>query len=658
MKLEAVRVANFRSVDDSQSFSIDNITFLVGKNEAGKTAILHALSGLNPHPATPVSYNRERDYPRSHLSQYDERHPDEGAKVVVTGWQLDVADIAELEAEIGVNVLKSHRILVARRYGDSEPLIQISIDWEQAVNNLIARARFSASEASQVGTPRNTQQLHETLKSIATPTEKQVKLRRDIEALPGKSIYGLATSILRKKLPRFMYFSNYDRMSGSVQLEALQAQIQSKEPFSKPHASGDRLFMDFLELAGIPIDQITTSATYESISAKLQGASSRITDQILEYWSQNPHISVKVTVDAAKPGDPAPFNTGTIGRARVYNDLHRVDVPFSDRSSGFIWFFSFLVKFSKIDDGSPLILLLDEPGLTLHGRAQTDLLRFFEERLAVKHQIIYSTHSPFMVPPDKLDSARIVEDVIERSKGGRPVAVGTRVRDDVLNSDADTLLPLKAALGYQLTQTLSAGKHTLLVDRPSDILYLNALSRALKRNGKSGLDSRWSMCPTGGIGNLKAFVSLFERSRQNIAVFSSYEAGDESKIQRVQRTNILKTARILTADRFADKPEAGTEDLFEMSVFCGVLNGAFGLEGPHLLNEQKLAYAKVDTGRLAEKAEAYFVNLPPEAPQFDHSRPPEWLLENPDFFDSEDLDVTKTLKRASALFSEINRLLV
>src|SRR5690606_34015477 len=98
-------------------------------------------------------------------------------------------------------------------------------------------------------------------------------------------------------------------------------------------------------------------------------------------------------------GDEAPFNTGIIARARVKNNLHKVTVPFSERSAGFIWFFSFLVKFAQVrKDKKPLILLLDEPGLTLHGKAQADLLRYFDEKLAPYHQIIFSTHSPFMVP--------------------------------------------------------------------------------------------------------------------------------------------------------------------------------------------------------------------------------------------------------------------
>ena len=71
--LKRVRVTNFRSVDDSEEFTIDQVTCLVGKNEAGKSAILLAMAALNPHASTPATLNKERDYPRRFLTQYEER---------------------------------------------------------------------------------------------------------------------------------------------------------------------------------------------------------------------------------------------------------------------------------------------------------------------------------------------------------------------------------------------------------------------------------------------------------------------------------------------------------------------------------------------------------------------------------------------------------
>ena len=137
------------------------------------------------------------------------------------------------------------------------------------------------------------------------------------------------------------------------------------------------------------------------------------------------------------------MSEGSVARARVENYLHRVTVPFSERSAGFIWFFSFLVKFAQIrKTQGDVIILLDEPGLTLHGTAQKDLLRYFREQLEPNHQVIYTTHSPFMIPANNLASVRTVEDVVKQDRRNRPRSEGTKIRADVLTTDPQLSDPL------------------------------------------------------------------------------------------------------------------------------------------------------------------------------------------------------------------------
>lgn len=101
---------------------------------------------------------------------------------------------------------------------------------------------------------------------------------------------------------------------------------------------------------------------------------------------------------------------------------HLLSLPFDQRSTGFRWFFSFLAAFSEFEHSSnPVIILLDEPGLGLHARAQKDFLRFIEERLSVRCQVAYSTHSPFMIQPDHLERARLVEDKGRESGSRIPI---------------------------------------------------------------------------------------------------------------------------------------------------------------------------------------------------------------------------------------------
>jgi hypothetical protein len=324
---------------------------------------------------------------------------------------------------------------------------------------------------------------------------------------------------------------------------------------------GDQIFLDFLEYAGTSVDELQQTKKYEELKAQCEGASNEITDEIFQFWSQNEALSVKIELGEGKPEDPAPFNTGTIAKIRIENQYHRASVPLSERSAGFVWFFSFLAQFKQLKKiAGNAVLLLDEPGLTLHGKAQADLLRYMQERLLPSHQVIYTTHSPFMVPAERLADVRVVEDLIERDERARPIVRGTKVSADVLSVDKDTLFPLQGHLGYEITQSLFIGKNTLLVEGPSDILYIQAFSQALKNRKRVGLDPRWTICPSGGIDKIWSFASLFGGNKLNIAVLCDLGHGEKTKVERLKQSQILNSGQVWTVADFTGKSESDVED--------------------------------------------------------------------------------------------------
>ena len=659
MKLTTVRVTHFRSVEDSGEFNTPHTTCFVGKNEAGKTAILQALASLNPHNSTPFTLDRERDYPRRFLTRYDERHPDEHARAVRTVWELEDTEVEAIEDEFGPEALIGRSVSASRLYETAVPTWEsTSFDSAKALVHLIDEAKFNASEKAPLRRASNSQELLDILAALPQPSPKQLALLQKLDSYPERSITAKLNSILTGAMPKFMYFSTYDRMAGEVQLQQLAENLNSELLYSDPNLAGDRLFHEFIEYAGISLTDILDATTYETFAANLQAASGTITDQILEYWTQNPHIDVRIAVDSAKPHDAPPFNAGIIARARIHNSLHRVDVPFSERSAGFIWFFSFLIKFAQVkDERIPIILLLDEPGLTLHGKAQSDLLRFFDDKLSPNHQIFYTTHSPFMVDPDRLTATRIVEDVLTESRSGRPSSYGTKVREDVLNVDSDTIFPLQGALGYEVTQTLFVGKNTLLVEGPSDILYLKTLSAALIRRGGDGLHRDWIICPTGGIGKVMPFVGLFKGNDLNIGVLVDVVKGTKQKIQELRRSEILKSGSVLTVTTFTGGNEGDTEDLFAPALLVDVLNATYNLREEHRLTIDTLEAADTRTERVIKKAEAYFRCLPDGVPMLDHYTPAAWLFENQHMLQDDSTAVDETLRRAEKLFAAVNELL-
>lgn len=655
MKLAKVHVTNFRSVEDSGEFDVAQMLCLVGKNEAGKTAILQALAGLNPHPSTPVFYDLERDYPRRWLTEYSKWHQEEPATVVVTKWELSQEEKASITEKIG-DALIDQPVTVYRRYEDAEPQWHLPIDYKKAIQNLIALEGLNEEERLPLLDADNSPELVTALEAIPERTQKQQSLLDRVNAFPVKSVRGVVTDILKKGLPYFLYSSHYDRMVGQLRLDTYNSRKQGEQP--PPIEGGERVFVDFLEYAGTSLEEVLTATTYEGLNARCEAASSRITFQLLEYWTQNPFLEIEVRVTKAEANDPPPFNQGVIARARVKNNLHRMSMPFSERSAGFIWFFSFLATFAQVrKKGDNLILLLDEPGLTLHGKAQTDLLRYFTDKLAPEHQVIFTTHSPFMVPPDNLNSVRIVEDRILQPKPGQWVSEGTKVRNDAMATDRDTLFPLQGALGYQITQNLFVGKHTLLVEGPGDLLYLQAWSSALLRRGRTGIDRRWTICPAGGIDKIQPFVALFSGQKLDTAVLSDYSNAERKKFESLRQNRVMEGQRLLTFATILEREEASIEDVFDPRLYAGMLNQAFNLNGAHAATGQRLIDVDQKTTRLAKKASAYFRALPSAAPKFDPFTPADWLFQHPSLLDRDEPAVVETLERAERVILAINNLL-
>ena len=643
MKLTHVRIQNFKSILDTGKFSVGELCCLVGKNEAGKTATLSALQSLRPYGEAQTTFDVDEDYPRRYATRYDERHKDGDAEVVRTWWQMSDEAHQKLVDEFGEDAVTSREFQIAKRYKQDGTSWIVPIDEAKAVAHAIELQRLNAAEKKVVDKVSTAKELIAAVDAQDTPTGKLTALKARFSEYRKSSVTLKAIDLLSELVPTFFYTSHYDRMSG--QISAKQIANDKAQNDVDP---GDEIFLDFLRLAGTDLDEL---------NAKCEAASADITDQIFKYWSQNKHLEVQVQLNEGRTEDPAPFNAGAVARARVYNQLHRASVPFSERSAGFVWFFSFLVQFAMMRrETDNVIILLDEPGLTLHGKAQEDLLHYIEEELLPVHQVIYSTHSPFMVPPKRLADCRVVEDVIDYTNPMRPDSKGTAVTEDVMSTDKDTLFPLQGALGYSVTQSLFVGENSLLVEGPSDILYLQAFSNELERRGRKGLDPRWTMCPAGGIDNIRPFVSLFHGNHLNVAVLSDQGQGDKSKLEKLRRSEVLAADRLHTIAELLDQAEADIEDIMHPDFFCAIINQTYDLKGEHQLDAAKLAAAEA-TPRQVKQAEAHFRVLPEEIPEYSHYRPADWLIRNPTVFDGDTTEVTETLEKAEKVIAVYNAML-
>lgn len=651
MKLQDVRIENFKCIDDSTPFKVCPITCLVGKNEAGKTALLEALYRLNPIVEADAPFAELKHYPRRRWSEYKERAANNPDNVITTTWSIEDADRAAVEEVLGPNAFTQKTVKIQKGYGNVHLWPDIAIEDKRVIQHLVEDADLHTEEADRLRSAQDIQQLLKRLTEIENPSERETMLAKHAETtFNSNTAKNKAVEILTSRLPKFVYFSNYNRLPGQVSITDLLNRMGQGNPSLLKNS--DHVFLALLDLAGIQPDKLNEVDEFEALIAELEAVENRISGEIFNYWSQNQHLKVKFRFDAGRSGDSPPFNDGWVFRTRIENARHRVSVNFDDRSTGFVWFFSFLVWFSQSRKryGDNLFILLDEPGLSLHGKAQNDLLRYFNERIVPQSPLIYTTHSPFMIDPENLLSVRTVEDVVEKNS-----PKGTKVHGEVLSTDHDTIFPLQAALCYDISQTLFVGKYPLLVEGPSDLLYLKWFSRQLRQRDRTHLDPKWTISVAGGIDKMNSFVTLFSGKGLNTAVFSDFHVGDKKKLERLRALKIFDEGRILTASSYAsaDGADADIEDMIGPALYVDIVNKAYKLRGKDAVKAGSLSRP------VAAEVKKHFGTLSPGLPRFDHYEPAVYLTRNVVELDAADalpgMDVA--LDRFERLFKKLNSLL-
>lgn len=648
MKLMRARVTNFKSVLDSEWFTLDQLTCLVGKNESGKTAILEALEKLKSVRVERQPL-KETEYPRMNWSEYEESDTVETA--IATVWELDDDEIAEITEILGdASLLDSATVEVSKTY-DNKLSWKTPFSVTKVARWTVEHSDLNVDEKQELAEVDTTSDLMQHLKRLDEPSKRQADLLADLnERWPQGNAQATVNAYLSERLPSFVYYSQYDRLPGRVSLDQLLAAEQNGNLEGIP---GSRVFLALLSMVGTDPSSINQIATSEELISKLEAVQNRLSRRVFAYWSQNKHLRVHFRFDHASPGDQPPFNTGKVFQTRIENVRHEATIGLDERSSGFIWFFSFLVWFAEVQKefGQRLIVLLDEPGLTLHARAQADLLRYFREELLPKYQLIYTTHSPFMIDPSNLLSCRTVED----ATGSNDEVLGTKVGDQVLSVDGDTLFPLQAALGYDLTQTLFVGEHTLLVEGPSDLLHLQWASDKLRKAGRTSLDPRWTITPCGGIAKVPSFLALFGGNRLHVAVLTDYGQGDKAKVREIRESDLLRAGHVFSADMYAEGQnvtEADTEDILGRELYRTILAKAYGLKLAQTLPKKR---PEGGSPRLTLEAKTHFQTLPPAVENYDHYRPSLYLIENPN--ELSDSLISGALDRFEKLFVDLNALL-
>ena len=335
------------------------------------------------------------------------------------------------------------------------------------------------------GFKKDLQIFDESIKSVASEEEEVVSEWNGLYPNILENSDGFLNTSERLELeefikdnlhPRIVYFSDYKKILGNINLQdylhgvksSTSENVEYVEEFDRVETVRNLFYLAELELDKLEEYQNSPS----KLIKLLNQASKKLTSRLNPAWKGEPiHVELR-------------FNPGNI-MSVVISDVHRDGTItntglLNRRAEGFKWTFSFIINFAAETQRSELkeaILLLDEPARNLHPTQQrgiSDMLK----NLAGTNQVLYATHSPFMIFDYTPGNLLVVE--LERKNHL------SKIYYEYWKADDATLTPILYGLSRGLVESTvdreigSNSRPIIIVETMSDTMYLNAFDKFLQ----------------------------------------------------------------------------------------------------------------------------------------------------------------------------------
>lgn len=548
MKLIRFRVTNFRSIKDSTWIDCSDVTNIIGINEAGKSNALLALWKFNPTDKAEI--NLLEDLPRNEYSSLKNscqelpfievifrlEDDDELLKklIKITGRRKEELSeihikrfysgeysyefpheetITELPSkefttfiEEKINAISKISIesKVEKHYKATvESILNCYIDELQQIvmidKNLLQE--FISNTENTGAKPSAKSEIQPIVNDVLKYFREQMELlsRPPIRC---DEVWQQVFSLM----PNFVYYSNYGNLDTEIYLPHVIDNLERNDITGVVAAKVRTLkvLFDFIGLnpkeilelgndsANLSQDEIEKfNKKKEERTVLLNSASSKLTKEFKQWWKQGNYV-FDLRAD------------GKFFKIWVSDEKRPEKVVLEARSTGLQWFLSFYLVFltQTKTNLKNTIILLDEAGLSLHPLAQKDLLAFFKN-LATTNQIIHTTHSPFLVDTNNIDSVKIA--YIDND-GYTVISNDLRANSDPKRDTS--VYAVHAALGLSVSDIMLNGCQPVIVEGASDQYYLNAIKTYLIASGLFKPSKDIVFMPAGGVKGVSAIASI------------------------------------------------------------------------------------------------------------------------------------------------------
>ncbi|MGY0620593.1 AAA family ATPase [Lysobacter sp. A378] len=621
MKLISYRVTNFRSVKDSGDIAADDVTALIGVNESGKTNLLLPLWKLNP--AREGELQPTSDYPKTMFADV-RANPEifrfitadfDASSISVSLSELTTLDAAQMDVVRVGRYFDGEYDVSFPQYVPKTTVVASDIKSElTALASVVEQADALKSEESLKATiieavqalsdsisqdcaAHDVDAIIESLKrclpdppaktSAIVPRAQQTieVLRRWLSQLrlPAPEDIDGVRNLVLKELPKFVYYSNYGNLDSEIYLPHVVQNLERKDLGAKEAAKARtlRVLFSFVRLLPKEIlelgrdfkdpsnqnrqptpDEIANIAERKrERSILLQSAGTTLTKEFKSWWKQG-NYRFRFEAD------------GDHFRIWVSDDRRPEEVELENRSTGLQWFLSFYLVFlvESQGDHDGAILLLDEPGLSLHPLAQRDLSGFFDG-LAKTNQILYTTHSPFLVDPDRLDRVRKVYIAADGSTESSP----NLRQSGADQAQAGAAYAVYSALNLNVAESLLLGCLPVVVEGASDQHYLTMIKALLIGAGKITPRRELVFPPAGGTKTLRITAGILTGRDETLPVvlLDGDQMGARMAVELKSSLYKGEEAKVLSTNEFVSFDGSEVEDLIPHQRFVEAVDRVF-----------------------------------------------------------------------------------
>jgi len=474
MKIYKIRIKNYKSIVDSEDcFLSDKTTILAGKNESGKSSILEALDAFNVDKEISSESKRIQD--------------SDSLPLISIEFIVNKEEINPMLENIGAKKIKEKtiNIVISKEFPniysvdektlsslgintdtqDQEEIVIIPKDFQSNIVTLKALIEqnaqfFVSTDANSLVFNENdidneVQRIVELLEAIKTQTSnisdealksrvltqiETIQSQTDFEVETPEDNLGIFIDKLKELIPNFILFRDFNDV------------FPNKIPFSE--LEQNEWVRDLAIISDLNVLKIKNSTDREKKSHKTQ-INIKLNDDYSKFWTQD--LS-KLNID---------WDSGILQFWIEENDVFYEP---NIRSKGKQWHLAFYIRVTaRSREGKQNIILIDEPGLFLHAEAQKNILDKLED-CSTNAQVIFSTHSPYLLETDKLNRIRLIY---------RNDKKGTVVENKVhALSDKETLTPILTAIGAELNSGIVNFEKDInfVVEGPSDYFYLTAFN--------------------------------------------------------------------------------------------------------------------------------------------------------------------------------------